>query len=195
MKDKLILIEALNNQAMVDEFEAELENNPLIENDISRLSQAARLSTMDYVRELRDRGLVKPNPMPSFDEFKKANPNAVFIINESSVAQMTTTQFREFRSSGLLQSDKVGIYPDIAPGQSVVHYKYFNKNGTQHSTGANETMIRVVFKNLDEQESESNYQLVIEADKYYDFAKSEIESLLMNLEPIKNGTFNSNYAF
>tara|TARA_R100000655_G_scaffold17136_1_gene36791 strand:+ start:1991 stop:2578 length:588 start_codon:yes stop_codon:yes gene_type:complete len=195
MKDKLILIEALSNQAMIDEFEAELEKNPLIENDISRLSQAARLSTMDYVKSLRDRGFIKPNPMPTMAEFEKANPNAVFTIRESAVAQMTTTQFREFRRSGLLQSDKVAIYPDIEPGQSVVHYNYYNKNGTTHSTGANETMIRVVFKDLDEKESEANYQLVVEADKYYDFAKSQIESLLMNLEPIKNGTFNSNYAF
>ena len=193
MKDKLILIEALSNQAMVDEFEAELEKNPLIENDITRLTQAARLQSMDYVKELRDRGLVKPNPMLTVEEFQKANPNAVFIIRETAVAQMTQAQFREFRQSGLLQSDKVGIYPDIEPGQSVVHYNYFNKNGTTHSTGANEPMIRVVFKDLDEKESEANYQLVVEADKYYSFAKSQIESLLMNLEPIKDGTFNSNY--
>ena len=195
MKDKLILIEALSNQAMVDEFEAELEKNPLIENDISRLSQAARLQSMDYVKQLRDKGLVKPNPMPTFEEFQKANPNAVFTIRESAVAQMTTTQFREFRRSGLLQSDKIGIYPDIEPGQSVVHYNYYNKNGTTHSTGANETMIRVVFKDLDEKASEMNYQLVVDANDYYQTAKTTIEHLMMSLEGIKDGTFQSQYAF
>jgi len=193
MKDKLMLIAALQNQAMIDEFEDGLETNPIFEANIERLTQAERLSTMDYQRELRDRGLIKPTPAPTMEQFKKDNPNAVFIIMESEVAQMTTSQFRQFRQSGLLQSDKVGIFPDIAKNESVVHYKYFNKNGTQHSTGANEPMIRVVYKSLDEMESELNYNLVVQANNYYQSASGNIQHLLDNLESIKEGNFNSQY--
>ena len=195
MKDKINLIKSINEQLEVAQFEEVLQSNPLTNTQIQSLPAGVKLQAMDYIKELRDNGLVVPDPMPTMDEFRKANPNAVFVIRESEVAQMTTEQFRKFRQSGLLQSDKVGIYPDIEPGQAVVHYNYFNKNGTTHSTGANETMIRVVFKDLDEKASEMNYQLVVDANDYYQTAKTTIEHLMMSLEGIKDGTFQSQYAF
>lgn len=191
MKEKLHLIQAIAKLQAIDEFEQQAETNPIIESYIDRLQSGDRLIAMDYIKNLKDRGLIVPDPVPSKEEFKKANPQALFILSRSAEYQMTLEEYRTFRQSGLKQSTKVAIYPDISTDSSVVHYRYFNSNGTQHSTGANQEMVRVSYRDLDPDESVMNYGLVIEANSYYETAKNEIQDLLRNIESIKNGTYSS----
>jgi hypothetical protein len=191
MKDKLNLIKSIKEQREVADFEQSLQSNPLTDTQIRSLPAGVRLQAMDYVKQLKDGGLVVPDPIPTIKEFQKANPGA-FVLTRSAQYQMTTEEYRPVRQAGLFQdTSKLVIYPDISDDQAVVHYKFIAKNGTEQSTGANMKMINVVYRTLDEKQSSMNYQLVVAADEYYQAAKTEITLLMANIESIKARQFNS----
>ena len=190
MKEKLNLIRAIKEQQEVANFEQSLKSNPLTDKQVNLLPAGVRLQTMDYVKSLKDTGLIVPEVIPTRQEMADANPNA-FVISRSAVWQMTQEEYRQVRQSGLFNNSKLLIqYPDVPESDAVVHYKFIAKNGTQNTTGANEGMIKVLYKTLDKDESVMNHQLVVDADNYYKAAKKEIEMLLVNLESIKAGQFN-----
>jgi hypothetical protein len=189
LKDKVNLIKALLEMETVENFEQKLEKSPLVESKVNQLPTGVRLPVMDYIKQLRDSGKIVPDPVQSLDEFKKENAGA-FVISKSAVFQMEQEEYRQVRQAGLWQSTSVAVYPDVKNGEAVVHYNYIAKNGTQGRTGGID-MVNVIFKSLDQKESDMNHQLVVNADQYYKAARTQIEDLLRNLESIKAGQYNS----
>ena len=190
LKDKIQLIETLEQLAKVDEFEQQLQKQPMEVGMLNQLPSHVRLGAMDYTKRLQDAGLIVPDTIPSVDKWIKSNGNQ-YAFNRSSFYQMDTDEMRQVRQSGLLNKG-ITIYPDVKD-EPVAHYNFWNKNGTQHSTGSSNQMVNVNFITMDEEQSRLNYQLVVDADNYYKAARTEIEFLLQNLEAMKAGQYNTQY--
>lgn len=190
LKDKIQLIETLEQLAKVDEFEKQLQSTPIELGQLSTLPGHVRLGTMDYTNDLANRGLIVPDALPPVSDWIEANRNQ-YAFNRSSFYQMDASELRIVNQTGLLNTG-ITIYPDVDE-KAITHYNFWNKNNTQHSTGSNEAMVNVTFITLDKDQSELNYQLVLDANDYYKSARTEIEYLLANLDSMKAGQFNTQY--
>jgi len=145
----------------------------------------------DDIKEMREKGLIIERPKQSLPQFVKSVTG--YVVLASTVAQMTSEQFREVNRSGAFNSG-LAIYPDV-DGQ-VVHYnfKLRQPNGlfVDRSTGGL-NMTRVRFVDLDEEESQTRVGDIRDAQLLYDQAQKEIEMLLMNLDSIREGNYNTQY--
>jgi len=168
LKDKIQLIETLEQLAKVDEFEKQLQSTPIELGQLSTLPGHVRLGTMDYTNDLANRGLIVPDSLPPVSDWIEANRNQ-YAFNRSSFYQMDASELRIVNQTGLLNTG-ITIYPDVDE-KAITHYNFWNKNNTQHSTG----------------------KLVLDANDYYKSARTEIEYLLANLDSMKAGQFNTQY--
>jgi len=194
LKDKVNLIDELRNLQEVAEFEQSLEEAPLTEEMVAMLPPKVRNANHQYLQKLREYGQLVKAPVPPIEEFVKSATG--YVVKQSTVDMMSREQHRQLIREKLIPSDKLTIYPDIdRASEIVVHYNYFieTPNGfSPRSTGQND-MVRVQVVDLDERESQENVGKIRESQLMYEEAKAEMEHLLRNIEPIKEGNMNTQY--
>ena len=192
-RNKEMLFDRLSRVINQREIEESLRENPLYEDELSSLGYDVISKYGDDIKEMRDKGLIIERPTQSLSEFVRSNAANGYVVLASTVAQMTSEQFREVNRSGAFNRGLL-IYPDVE-GQ-VVHYnfKLRQDNGlfVDRSTGGL-NMTRVRFVDLDETESQTRIGDIRDAQIMYDQAQKEIEMLLMNLDSIREGNYNTQY--
>jgi len=103
LKDKIQLIETLEQLAKVDEFEKQLKSTPMELGKLSTLPGHVRLGTMDYANELANKGLIVPDALPPVSDWIEANNNQ-YAFNRSSFYQMDAAELRIVNQTGLLNT-------------------------------------------------------------------------------------------
>ena len=190
-RNKEMLFDRLSRVIDQREIEESLRENPLYEDELSELGYDVISKYNDDIKEMREKGLIIERPKQSLPQFVKSVTG--YVVLASTVAQMTSEQFREVNRSGAFNRGLL-IYPDVE-GQ-VVHYnfKLRQDNGlfVDRSTGGL-NMTRVRFVDLDEEESQTRVGDIRDAQLLYDQAQKEIEMLLMNLDSIREGNYNTQY--
>ena len=190
-RNKEMLFDRLSRVIDQREIEESLRENPLYEDELSELGYDVISKYNDDIKEMREKGLIIERPKQSLPQFVKSVTG--YVVLASTVAQMTSEQFREVNRSGAFNRGLL-IYPDVE-GQ-VVHYnfKLRQDNGlfVDRSTGGL-NMTRVRFVDLDETESQTRIGDIRDAQLMYDQAQKEIEMLLMNLDSIREGNYNTQY--
>ena len=193
-KDIVNLIKELTELKEVENFENQLEQQPLTEDVVAKLPSLVRNRNHQYLMKLRQFGqLVPAKPVPLAEWVKSATG---FVVKQSTVDQMEREEYRELIRARLLPSDKLSIYPDIdRNSEIIVHYNFqlSTPNGyVDRRTGGND-MVRVEKQNFDQEQSDNNLGKIRDAQESYASARKEIEYLMSNMESIVEGNFNTQY--
>ena len=192
-KDKMSFIERYEQLQKEKQFEQQLKDQPLFEDELSVLGYDVVSRNNDMVKDLRDRGLIVRRPYPTLQEFVEQAKG--YVVKQSALFQMERDEFRTVRQSGALNG-KVEIYNDLDDNRVPLHYKYQSQqhNGKYESrqTGGSQ-MVNVAYETLNEQESEANAMAIRNVQISYDKARQEIDFILNNLEAVANGSVNTQY--
>lgn len=193
--DKVALIDELNDLQKVQDFEAQLEKNPLGEDQLSMLTSKTRATNMEYLSQLRGNGQIVQPTLPPIREYAVASEG--YVVRQSTLDQMPKDVYTQVRRSGLLNKG-VDVYHDVDPSQEIiVHYEYIFKNrvGQKETryTYEGKDMVRAKVEKLNYEEAQAIPTKIRESARMYKESKSEWESLLQNLDSITSGQFNTQY--
>ena len=193
-KEKVLLINELIELQQVEEFNQQLEEQPLTEDVVAKLPSSVRNTNQQFLMELRRNGKLVPTKPVPLPEFVAAADG--YVIKQSTLDQMERDEYRQLIRVKLIPSDKLVIYPDIdRNSESIEHYNFQLKtpNGYVDRTTGGPDMVRVVFKTFDDEESDNNVGRIIDAQEGHKAARSEIDWLLQNIDSITEGNYNTQY--
>ena len=192
-KNKIEFFQKVAEMQEMNMIEDQLKEQPIFEDELSKLGYDLISKNNDTIKDLRDRGLIVRRPYPTLEEF--VDQAGGFVVKRSTVFQMEKEEYSQVRRTGLFNKG-IEIYNDMEDNQVPLHFDWQHKelNGTYTTSftgGSN--MLEVTREVLDVQESEARASDIRAVQSSYKQARQEIDWLLNNLEALQQGSINTQY--
>ena len=191
-KNKMAFFQKVAEMQEMNMIEDQLKEQPIFEDELSKLGYDLISKNSDTIKDLRDRGLIVRRPYPTLEEFVESA--AGFVVKRSTVFQMEKDEYRTLRQSGLLNKG-IEIYNDLEDNQVPLHYDWQMRKlrSWESSFTGGSDMVNVKREVLDKQESEARASDIRAVQSSYKAARQEIDWLLNNLEALQEGSVNTQY--
>ena len=170
-----------NENAMIEQ----MKKTPMTESQVSEMLHRGRndLQVPDTQKRLkrvmdqmRQDGLIIPDPPISFSEFKSKNPNHN-IIKASWLQQLSVGEYTQFKSAGQFK-----VFQDLPSGKRVLHFQYLQGlNWTQTGYGMSIQLEALHYPERSKQYDKEQKKLIEDAQKRYAHDRREINLMFEKL--------------